>query len=369
MAGYDDPNYSLVNRISGGLARLFGPRDNSAAMKYMLGASQVAENKANIGKLDSETANNTQVHGFRGTASQSAPGALDVDPASPMGQLFGAIFGMTKDASDGATALGNVRGQQMLANPDVNEGNARRAMGIMGKTVNVNDAVTQDGLGQHRAQETALNNADNSTLRQNAQTSAAASRYGHDRDYDAALYKVDHGVYNAGEGDILFRDGQPVAYGQPKAPGKGGAGGAGGEITPTEAKALQVEILNSLPEGVELDPRQMTEAVRIASAITRQTGDAGDAIARVRQMVSIDGDGVAQFSPVLFRNDTNLPPIGAQRTPASGAAALFAPPPAPVQQAQGLPQAAMSALKEGEVTTFRNGQSWTLQNGQPVQVK
>ena len=34
-----------------------------------------------------------------------------------------------------------------------------------------------------------------------------------------------------------------------------------------------------------------------------------------------------------------------------------------------LPQAARSALKEGQVTTFGNGQRWTLKGGQPVQVQ
>jgi hypothetical protein len=29
----------------------------------------------------------------------------------------------------------------------------------------------------------------------------------------------------------------------------------------------------------------------------------------------------------------------------------------------------ISALKEGQTTTFKNGQSWTLQQGKPVQVK
>jgi hypothetical protein len=39
------------------------------------------------------------------------------------------------------------------------------------------------------------------------------------------------------------------------------------------------------------------------------------------------------------------------------------------EPAVALPQAAMSALKEGHVTTFSNGQKWTLQNGKPAQVK
>jgi hypothetical protein len=34
-----------------------------------------------------------------------------------------------------------------------------------------------------------------------------------------------------------------------------------------------------------------------------------------------------------------------------------------------LPPAAMSALKEGHVTTFSNGQQWKLTNGKPEQVK
>ena len=42
--------------------------------------------------------------------------------------------------------------------------------------------------------------------------------------------------------------------------------------------------------------------------------------------------------------------------------------PAAQQQAT-LPPAAVSALKEGQQTTFANGQVWTLQNGKPVRVK
>ena len=42
--------------------------------------------------------------------------------------------------------------------------------------------------------------------------------------------------------------------------------------------------------------------------------------------------------------------------------------PAEQQQAT-LPPAAVSALKEGQQTTFANGQVWTLQNGKPVRVK
>jgi hypothetical protein len=39
------------------------------------------------------------------------------------------------------------------------------------------------------------------------------------------------------------------------------------------------------------------------------------------------------------------------------------------QQQATLPPAAVSALKEGQQTTFANGQVWTLQNGKPVRVK
>jgi hypothetical protein len=60
--------------------------------------------------------------------------------------------------------------------------------------------------------------------------------------------------------------------------------------------------------------------------------------------------------------------IAAARKQYAATEARATAPAKPAQQAGGLPQAARSQLKPGQVTTFANGQRWTLRNGQPVRV-
>jgi len=63
----------------------------------------------------------------------------------------------------------------------------------------------------------------------------------------------------------------------------------------------------------------------------------------------------------ILREELSKPPEqDSSATPETGPAA---------QQQATLPPAAVSALKEGQQTTFANGQVWTLQNGKPVRVK
>ncbi len=74
----------------------------------------------------------------------------------------------------------------------------------------------------------------------------------------------------------------------------------------------------------------------------------------------------------------SLPPAAKQRAAQKMVESWMGQGEAAVNKAQGtvpaapaapaLPPAAVSQLKEGEVTTFANGQKWTLRGGKPVQV-
>jgi hypothetical protein len=86
-----------------------------------------------------------------------------------------------------------------------------------------------------------------------------------------------------------------------------------------------------------------------------------------------DASALSTRRQEILREELARPP---EQQPAGTSAPVQAAPNAPAQQQQqqqqqqpALPQAALSALKEGQQTTFANGQVWTLQSGQPVRVK
>jgi hypothetical protein len=273
---YSNPYDVLAQNIGGGLARLFGPRDNTQAMKYMLGASQIGENRANIGKLDSETGLNTQEQGFR--AQLGDPAALQQvmpDAAPGLAQLFSAALGLSTGGDDGVTAINRaIGGDQMMR--ATNEGDMRAGYALTGHDANVNNAMTQSGITDLFGQQTDLNDADNATAIQRQNIAAAASRYGSDQSAAASRYGANLHYGVGGASDRAAREvSSRAAQRKP---------GAAGEITPGETAQFTAEIARSFPPNAQVDGKAMARAGAMAAARARETGDSAGAISEVAQL-------------------------------------------------------------------------------------
>ena len=285
MPRYADPNMILAQQLGSEVARLFAPQNNTQAMKYMLGASQIGENRANIGKLDSETGLNTQTYGNRALATpETVAAALQLEQ-SPQGQalaqLFAGALGQGGNAEQAIGGLNAAMGGNMMRGA-TDEGGMRRGYALTGHDASVNNPLTAGGIADLFGQQTNLNDADNATSRANAGTAAAASRYGADRRFDASIYDTDHKLFNVGKDSTLVdRHGNPMARGA----GVGAQGAGGAAIKPSDSATLAKEIVSALPAGATLDGRDIAQATALAAQRMAQNG--GNAAAAISDVVRL----------------------------------------------------------------------------------
>lgn len=293
MPRYADPNMVLAERIGSGLASLFLPPDNSARMKYLLGASQVAENRANIGKLNAGAALDEQTFSNRARATPEVVAAAMQLGNSPQGQalaqLFAGALGQGGHAGQVVDAVNAALGGNMLRTA-TDEGGMRRGYALTGNDASVNNPLSASGISDLFAQETAINDANNATIRYGHDASAAARRYAADRSYDAQVYDTDHKLFNVGKDSTLVdRNGRRVARGAGGAGGAGGAPAAGGiSIKPSDSASLAREITAALPAGAQIDGRDIAAATALAAQIMKTNGgNAAQAISEVVDLFTV----------------------------------------------------------------------------------
>ena len=283
MPRYADPNMLLAQQIGSGLSRLFVPPDNTQRMKYMLGASEVAQNSADIGRLNAQAALDEQTHGNRALATPetvAAALALEQSPQnSALAQLVAGALGQGGNAEQGIGGLNAAIGGNMLRTA-TDEGGMRRGYALTGHDASVNNPLSAGGISDLFGQQTSLNDADNATSRANASTAAAASRYGADRRYAASVYDTDNKLFNVGKDSTLVD-----RHGNPKARGAGVDGAGGVSIKPSDSATLAREIVASLPAGAQLDGRDIAQATALAAQRMSQNG--GDAAAAISDVVRL----------------------------------------------------------------------------------
>jgi hypothetical protein len=302
MPQYADPNMVLAAQIGQGLAGLFGPRagNNEAKMKYLLGASQVGENKSQISRNDAATALDTQEHGFRGNLGNAATvaRAINVPEDNPMAAIFANLLGISTGAQDGVDALNKGIGGMMVRSGD--DTKVRPGAVSMGMTPGENDALTASELAKQFSQETSLNDADNATSRANAGTQAGAT-------IQSARIRADADMFGSrlqyGPGGSSDRNG-----GGRGGAGKGQAGKPKGpaELTPSEAEKLRKELTRSLPKGTQIDRNDEANMVLYAGRYFRRTGDATAAIAHALRGLSVT-PGVEEEKPWWGENTPAQP--------------------------------------------------------------
>jgi hypothetical protein len=276
-------NDILADRIGGGLAALFMPQDNTRRMAYLQGASQVAENNANIGRLNAQTALDTQLHGNRAAVNNPAAIQAAIGASPELAALFAPIMGTMTNADNGMQALLRGAGGVRMMAPGASEGDVRTGYALTGNDASLNNPLTGGGIEALFGQETALNDADNATEIRKTGITADAARFGHQLDYDAAIYGHDRDLegerLHYGEGGASDRAAQIRA----SAPGSNKAS----EITPAEAKGIEEAILRALPMDTAVDGRALAQATAMAAQRTRETGDAAGAIAEVAQLFDV----------------------------------------------------------------------------------
>jgi hypothetical protein len=397
-----DPNMLLADRLGSGIAQLFLPQSNETRMKYMLGASQIAENDAQVGKLGAETDILTLEHDARNAFTPEDVRLAMAGDTAAQARIGASAARLGTGSQDIATMLSELTGMNMLQHAGGNEERARIGGAIQngGGAAPLNNPYTQAGIAALFGQETSLNDADNRTEIQKQGIASSAARYGHDRQFEASKYSTDHRLYSQSQGSQLVNgSGGVVSPLLPKpASGSGAGGGAAGEISPTERAVLANEIHKSLG-GAYMDPAMLEEAAAFAARRTRETGDAGQALAETRRMIQVapledelemvgsDGDPIvyttgATFHPqpqvMPFNMPAGMVPSYNDAGPAKGGdvatliaqAIAGAQVPQPQQAPAAMPPPeAVAKLKENVHTRFGNGQVWTLRNGQPVQVQ
>ncbi|MFA7604918.1 MAG: hypothetical protein WCY29_18145 [Novosphingobium sp.] len=272
-------NIYLADRIGQGIAQLFAPPDNSQRMKYLIGASQVAQNNAQIDKLGSETALNTQTHTNRGRLNNQEALLAAGLPPEIVG-MVGSALGLSKDAGDGIGALFQSIGRGQMMNPNATEGQMRRAGAIAGDSAaGLNSPLTEGGIADLFEQAQTIQGMKDDAARYGHDASAAARRYAADQSAAATRYGHDTRLFNVTPGATLVdRSGKPVAQGAPK-PGANAPNADGiAPLKPSDAVAIQ-RLIDIQAAGRELPP-QLANAIaaRVAQTLPEYGNNAQAAV-------------------------------------------------------------------------------------------